>query len=60
MDSTGLQDAGLVGWWRLDPASGAARRAGPTVRPTQADLEQLREEIKGWQSQLDERYSIPR
>jgi subtilisin family serine protease len=55
-DSAGLQDAGVVGYWRLDPVSGPARDARPAVKPTEADvsgeldevLDQLMEEIKAW------------
>jgi len=59
-DSTGLHPAGLVGWWRLVPASGPIRSMGPRGRPTEVDLERLREEIEAWQSQLGERYPIRR
>ena len=59
-DSSGRQDAGLVGWWRLSPPVGAAQETGPVVEPAEADLERLRKEIEAWQSQLDERYLIQR
>ena len=52
-DSTGLQGAGLVGWWRLYGARGVAQRPRLGVRPTEADLEQLREEVEAWQLQLE-------
>jgi hypothetical protein len=55
-DSSGLHDAGLMGWWRLDPASGTVQDREPTAQPTEADLEQLREEIEAWQSRLGEPY----
>jgi len=53
-DSSGLQDSGLVGWWRLDPARRTGRDA-PLHQPTEADLKRLMEESRAWQSQLDER-----
>jgi len=59
-DSGGLSDAGLVGWWRLDPVSGTAQNVGPRVEPIEADLERLGEEIKAWQSQLGEWYPLQR
>ena len=54
-DSGGLKNAGLVGWWRLNPASGSVRNPKPAVIPTEADLERLGKEIEGWQSQLNKR-----
>jgi len=53
-DSTGQSDAGLVGWWWLDPASGRARGTGARTEPTQADLWQLRKEVETWRSRLGE------
>lgn len=55
IDSGGLSDSGLAGWWRLDPARGPARSVRPGVIPTEADLARLREEIKVWQTQVGKR-----
>jgi len=60
-DNGGLQDAGLVGWWRLYPASGAGQEPRLGVRPTEADvsaeldevLQRLRREIEVWQSRSE-------
>jgi hypothetical protein len=60
LDSTGLQDVGLVGWWRLDSARRAFRGNKPAIRPSEVDLERLREEIEAWQSPLVEPYVPPR
>jgi len=51
-DSTGLRDAGLVGWWRLGPATAQAPNERLPATPTKADMEQLRREIATWQSEL--------
>jgi len=46
MDRAELRDADLVGWWRLDPSSGTARRMGSVATPTEVDLEYLRKEAE--------------
>jgi len=53
-DSAGLQDAGLVGWWSLNPPSGPAGADRQVIRPTAFDLDLLREEIGG----LSESYLV--
>jgi len=47
-DNSGLYDAGLVGFWRLDGAMGRVWNARPGVKPTEADLERLIQEVDAW------------
>jgi len=59
VDSTGLSDAELVGWWRLVSARGPVRGSKPAIRPNEVDFERLREEIEAWQSRLGQLYFPP-
>jgi hypothetical protein len=51
-DSGGLEDAGLVGWWRLGSEASASRASRPTSRPTERDLQRLKGDVKAWQADL--------
>ena len=53
VDGEGLKDVGVVGTWTLHPASGPAEGSGPAPQATQADMEQLREDIEAWRSLTD-------
>jgi len=46
-DNSGLNDVGVVGWWRLDGPMGQTRIARPGIRPTDADVSAELDEVLG-------------